>query len=682
MRTLHILGLFGLLILAGVLAGTSAQARPAAEQGANSKQQAETRNQAPDLIIQNLKRKTQNSIFGAAEAWTVGQAGLYTAIVEHWDGARWSLFPGLGPSGVSAPAAPFGYNSDVSTIAAGVAYISPPPNCTIIGWRIYPDPVPNPLPMGAGTPLADIAGAGPDLAWAVGRDTIIRWDGAAWQPVPFVTPQATYTSVSFSAVVAGGPASAWAIGVSVPTPPAFPVALIEHWDGAHWSSLPISATSGIRRPDALTVVEADVAARGPDEAYVVESSGVAPYITGGLLRCTATQCAPLGTTTNTYFHAVAPVMGNDIWVVGSGSFGAGPAAILHWDGTRLQPVAAPDGVDFLNDVAAHAATDIWAVGSRYAESATHSVILHWDGMTWTQVPSPDIGELRRVVVLAANDVRALGPAGGLQWNGSTWDRITPALAGTVFALAGLGPHDYWALVADAQAQVSLAHYGMQPRFADVPVSSPFHPFIENLACRAVIGGYQCGGPGEPCRDPDHPPYFRPGAGVTRGQLLKIAVLSAGWALPIPTGGSRSFEDVPATDPFYSYIESGYSHGIINGYACGGPGELCGTPPRPYFRPYAGLTRGQLAKILTLARTLPQPTPATPLFQDVPTGHPFYSYIEAVAAARIVSGYSCGEPNEPCPGLYFRPAAGATRAQTAKFIANGFFPAAGAHGPGK
>jgi hypothetical protein len=57
-------------------------------------------------------------------------------------------------------------------------------------------------------------------------------------------------------------------------------------------------------------------------------------------------------------------------------------------------------------------------------------------------------------------------------------------------------------------------------FADVPLTHTFYQYIERLASRQIIGGYPCGGPGEPC-DPQNRPYFRPGVGVTRGQGAKI-----------------------------------------------------------------------------------------------------------------------------------------------------------------
>jgi hypothetical protein len=57
-------------------------------------------------------------------------------------------------------------------------------------------------------------------------------------------------------------------------------------------------------------------------------------------------------------------------------------------------------------------------------------------------------------------------------------------------------------------------------FADVTTANPFYIEIMRLAGRGVMGGYPCGGPGEPCDDQNRP-YFRWGNSVTRGQASKI-----------------------------------------------------------------------------------------------------------------------------------------------------------------
>ena len=58
-------------------------------------------------------------------------------------------------------------------------------------------------------------------------------------------------------------------------------------------------------------------------------------------------------------------------------------------------------------------------------------------------------------------------------------------------------------------------------FEDVPLDSTFHDFIDRLASREIMGGYQCGGQGEPCNPPVNLPYFRPNRNATRGQTSKI-----------------------------------------------------------------------------------------------------------------------------------------------------------------
>lgn len=57
-------------------------------------------------------------------------------------------------------------------------------------------------------------------------------------------------------------------------------------------------------------------------------------------------------------------------------------------------------------------------------------------------------------------------------------------------------------------------------FADVPSSNPFFNNANTLYREDIIGGYACGGPGEPC-DPYRRPYFRPGSSVTRQQMTKF-----------------------------------------------------------------------------------------------------------------------------------------------------------------
>ena len=69
-----------------------------------------------------------------------------------------------------------------------------------------------------------------------------------------------------------------------------------------------------------------------------------------------------------------------------------------------------------------------------------------------------------------------------------------------------------------------------PTFNDAPPGSPYYGYVEAAALRGAIGGYPCGGAGEPC--PGR--YFRPSLTSTRAQASKIVLLALP-PTPTPTG---------------------------------------------------------------------------------------------------------------------------------------------------
>jgi|GEM_PF-828716 len=131
---------------------------------------------------------------------------------------------------------------------------------------------------------------------------------------------------------------------------------------------------------------------------------------------------------------------------------------------------------------------------------------------------------------------------------------------------------------------------------------------------------------------------------------------AATATPLPC--QVTFRDVPQRHTFYASVYCLACRGIISGYADG------------TFKPDNLVTRGQLAKIVSNAANFTEP-PGTQIFQDVPTDHTFYEWINRLTNRGYMSGYSCGGPGEPCVNNrpYFRPFANATRAQTSKIVAN-------------
>jgi hypothetical protein len=112
-------------------------------------------------------------------------------------------------------------------------------------------------------------------------------------------------------------------------------------------------------------------------------------------------------------------------------------------------------------------------------------------------------------------------------------------------------------------------------FGDVPESSPFCRFIEELANRGVVSG--CGG-GNYC--PTDP--------VTREQMAVFVLVTLDPTLNPPAcAPPNTFNDVPETSPFCRWIEELAARGVVTG--CGG-GNYCPTDP---------VTREQMGVFLTV-----------------------------------------------------------------------------------
>jgi hypothetical protein len=166
-------------------------------------------------------------------------------------------------------------------------------------------------------------------------------------------------------------------------------------------------------------------------------------------------------------------------------------------------------------------------------------------------------------------------------------------------------------------------------FSDVHPADYFYVAVQYLACHGVISGYA-----------DN--TFRPFNNTTRGQLTKIIVLAEGWTQECST---QHFTDVPPSNPFYCYVETAVTHGVISGYADG------------TFKPGNDVTRGQLSKIVVLAEGWADNC-TTQHFSDVPPSNAFYCFVETAFAHGIISGYADGT---------FRPGNNATRGQISKIV---------------
>jgi hypothetical protein len=195
-------------------------------------------------------------------------------------------------------------------------------------------------------------------------------------------------------------------------------------------------------------------------------------------------------------------------------------------------------------------------------------------------------------------------------------------------------------------------------FRDVNPEDYFYEPVRLLYCANIIGGYSNN-------------MFRPWNNTTRGQLSKIAALAEAWTLLNPP--TNTFTDVPVGSTYYMYIETAFARGVVNGYPCSGRHEPCDPQNRAYFRPDGEITRGQVTKIITLARGWTLLNPPTNTFTDVPVGSTFYQYVETAVDRGVMTGYPCGLPRPgPCDSEnrpYFVPENSATRGQIAMMVSH-------------
>jgi hypothetical protein len=620
----------------------------------------------------------------AGDVWAVGDYSVngsqyFRTLIEHWDGATWSIVP--------SPNA-----STFDNLLNGVTAIS----------------------------TTDVWAAGYYMTGGIARTLVEHWDGSAWTVMP--SPNMGNSTNILYGVAAVSSGDVWVVGAY--GTPNIAHTLFEHWNGSAWSVVPspIVGTGNNLLAALTTVSPTDVwaagyyATSGPDQTLIEHWNGS---------TWTIVSSPNVGTGDNE-LNGLASVGANDVWVAGYyiSSSNVAQTLLEHWDGSAWSVMPSPNvptGTSVFNAIAALGANDIWAVGLN-GNSGTHTLMAHWDGSVWTIVSSPDPSGgspyQEAVAVVNASDVWTVGatlnnnllyqtlvvhyrsvcspatPTAAVPPSSTPTappsstptapsvpsqtpiaPSVTPLPSNTPPASSAtptapptvtLAPRT--ATPAGPSATPAPSHTPVHSptatatscavNFADVHTTDYFAVPVGYLACRGVISGYADG-------------TFRPYNNTTRAQMVKIVVLGFGLAtVTPPVPGAYTFADVPQSHPFYSVIETAIAHQVVSGYACGGPGEPCDEHYHAYFRPYANVTRGQLAKIVVNAADWAPANPAEQTFADVQPGSAFYGYVEAAVCRGIISGYACGGSGEPCgtPARpYFRQYNSAVRGQIAKIV---------------
>ncbi|HBW20492.1 MAG TPA: hypothetical protein DEH11_16525 [Actinobacteria bacterium] len=215
----------------------------------------------------------------------------------------------------------------------------------------------------------------------------------------------------FAAVVASGPAEAWAFGGTNPGGPSAPVAL--RWDGRSWQRVPLPP--GL--DDFISVASAptskDIWAASYYGGYLLHWDGARWTVA----RRWSSQGALTGVT------AVSPL---DVWVFGTSPAGGPGLGTWHLEHGRWLAVTGPDAGIYR--ASAVNWRDIWAIGG----TARGSFVEHFDGRAWARVRTvPELAgaRLHDVLAVSARSVwvagnlparRGVGPLVVAHWNGSWW----------------------------------------------------------------------------------------------------------------------------------------------------------------------------------------------------------------------------------------------------------------------
>jgi hypothetical protein len=391
---------------------------------------------------------------------------------------------------------------------------------------------------------------GPGQGWAVGSS------GQIWQNVNGTWNRVTSpmpTSVDLLSVHMDSPSHGWAVGYQRTSP--YGGKLLEY-NGSEWIDQSSLVPSGVRR---LTDVRTD--SSGQNGWAVGSWQGTR---TTNILRLTDGVWSADPYTDASHLSKVSLEALGEAWAIGC-------AAAFHYTGGEWASVALPSSM-CLDGMALIPGQGGWAVGyngtilkydplmdgRRYYDvaptstfyefiecMATRGIISGYADNTFRPNNNVTRGQLAKIV---SNSAGYAEPPGAQMFEdvppGSPFYDWVQRLAsrGHISGYACGGADEpcippsnlpyFRPNTNTTRGQISkvvsnAAGFTGDPTgqsFEDVPVTNTFYVWIERLASRGIMSGYNCGGPGEPC-GPQNLPYFRWQNNATRGQSSKIVANS-------------------------------------------------------------------------------------------------------------------------------------------------------------
>jgi hypothetical protein len=358
----------GLLVMAGVFAGTG----PAAASAASC--QAWTGAQPPSPgTLENVLDSV--AVLSPCDVWAAGydlSGGAYQTLIEHWNGFSWAQ--------VDSPDPGSGNNIFKSVRAASASSI----------WAV---------------------GSASDGTSS--KTLIEHWNGTAWITVPSPSPGNVFNELNGVRVVSAN--DAWAVGAYADGGTSRKT-LVLHWNGATWAQVASPDPGGSGNDNYLFAV----AATSHNDAWAVGEIVTSTGIQSLALHWNGTnwaQAVSPNPGTLTELFGVGATSASNAWAVGEATTGTTEQTlVLHWNGHTWARVASPNPGGQAHDntldaVAATSTTSAWAVGTYETGGGPSNIVLHWNGHTWAHVNSPNPGTengLFGVAATSASNAWAVG----------------------------------------------------------------------------------------------------------------------------------------------------------------------------------------------------------------------------------------------------------------------------------
>jgi hypothetical protein len=306
------------------------------------------------------------TVLGPNNAWAVGSAldklhGNQT-LTEHWDGTRWRVVSSPTPgvfiihTGHFSSVAAAGTN-DVWAVGEYISDLRGTTHTLIEHWngkqwRV----VASPNPGSFFNNISSITAINSNNVWATGsyssttngstRAMTLHWNGHSWNTITTPSP-ANFSSI-LNGITAVSATNIWAVGgtINKRNNSTQSQVLIEHWDGARWSSIAV------------------------------------PRLPGG--------------ASGAFLQGVSKIPGgHQVWAVGGYYLGGRVHTLTEVSSGRAWGiVASPNRNNIDNDlmsVTAIATNNVWAVGGSSKNGPGQSLIEHWNGARWSIINNPNPG---------------------------------------------------------------------------------------------------------------------------------------------------------------------------------------------------------------------------------------------------------------------------------------------------